>query len=266
MAVVTYRCNVCNREKEFLQNKKGLEVINKCTITNNCRGTLYRVRGPVFRTRATSPRPADGLEDWIQRQLLYDHRQAIKNTEWTIEHNLGVFPQVTVMVDVPSSGDDNDRQQTTPTNIEVVDKNTVVLKFDRPESGIAQLVARETSQSVVDPIEADTEQDLSSDDIQITNEGVLTLATLTSAFGEDPELTFQIRYQTSDGENINVIHTAVTQPDLSSPWSDVSTVMIRGKIYTIRFVDVGADLVDQVPSGSTFRFYGIGSDEDPDSI
>ena len=40
MAVVVYQCDTCKRETYRQQNRRGLDVISRCVITNGFRRTL----------------------------------------------------------------------------------------------------------------------------------------------------------------------------------------------------------------------------------
>ncbi|KKL11760.1 hypothetical protein LCGC14_2542580, partial [marine sediment metagenome] len=36
MAIVVYKCDLCQRKIELAQNKEGLEVTGRCIITDGC--------------------------------------------------------------------------------------------------------------------------------------------------------------------------------------------------------------------------------------
>lgn len=62
--------------------------------------------------------------------LAYVHTQNLSSTEWVINHNLGIYPQVTVQ---DSAG------TTVEGSIEYLDSNNLVLSFGYPFSGVAYL-------------------------------------------------------------------------------------------------------------------------------
>ena len=142
MSIVVYRCDVCTREIELQKNPNGVETIQRCKITHGCRGKLYQVDVLPDYIRGSLPDNVTGLENWVQRRVLSDHTQSIERSEWTVTHNLGAFPSYSVFVDRPLVDDLEHREEITPTDVEIVDSNTLILKFDRNWSGIAQFVAR----------------------------------------------------------------------------------------------------------------------------
>lgn len=252
MAVVVYKCNTCKREKQFVHNPQGLETVGRCTITFGCRGTLFRTNFLRDFQRTNLPDPVPGLDDWFARKVLHNHTQAIAQEQWTITHNMGTFPSVSAFVDRPIQGNPDNRDEVTPTDIVVVDENTVRLVFDRRQSGIAQLVARQSDPDLFDTESVQPETQPSS--LQLTNNGELTLATLINTFNEEPVLTFDITYQPSSGSPITITHAVDLQPSIDSSWSDVDRVLIKGKIYKIRSVNIIDQIASTIPTGSAFRF------------
>ena len=98
MAIVVYKCDVCKRDIELEQNIKGLENIQRCTITHGCRGKLYQTKVLPDYVRGRLPDQVAGLDDWRQRTVLYNHEQTIESDSWLVNHNLGTFPSVSVFV------------------------------------------------------------------------------------------------------------------------------------------------------------------------
>ena len=84
MAIVVYKCDVCDREIEILQNPEGLETVGRCVITDGCRGNLYQIDTKQDFIRGKFPETVAGLTDWTQRKVLYDHTQSVATFQWRI--------------------------------------------------------------------------------------------------------------------------------------------------------------------------------------
>lgn len=268
MALVVYKCDVCKREKEFLRNIEGIEKIQRCTITHGCRGKLYQSKVLPDFVRAKSSARVAGLDDWRQRKVLHNHTQSIARSEWLIEHNLGTFPSISVFVNIPIENDPENVEELLPTDIIVVDENTMQLIFDRAWSGLAQLVARQSSPDLLKSYTRTgvTETILT----QISNAGFISIATRISTTGEcvgggspsSSDVKLNVTYNTTQNtiatEQYTVDRSNGTTTD-DAPWSDMDRVVIRGKIYIVRSFNAvtGAMTDETIGSGSTFRFTGI---------
>lgn len=64
----------------------------------------------------------------------HTHKQTEAAAVWTINHNLGRTPAVTVSINYEGK-----LQVVLPREIEVVDANQVVVRFSNPQSGEARL-------------------------------------------------------------------------------------------------------------------------------
>lgn len=91
--IVTYKCDVCNREVDVQYNRYGIDTAQRCIITDGCLGTLHKVkrRLPPARAKVLAD-PVEGLQYWYQKKLLYTHEQTIASNVWRVKHNLGVIP------------------------------------------------------------------------------------------------------------------------------------------------------------------------------
>lgn len=258
MAVVVYKCDVCKRDLDTVRNIEGLERVDRCTITHGCRGKMYQ-KGlfPDYK-RGQLPHEVIGLDDWQQRRVLYDHTQAIESDRWLIQHNLGTVPSISVFVDRPLVDDADNRDEIIPEDVQIVTSDVMILVFARPYSGIAQLVARQSDPDLVSPHIRDV-VDATQTATQFSATGEVTIATRLVEGLEPPAINIQIAYQTTGGGEQLVSYTADDQPSIQSPWSDVDTVVIRGKIYTIRsFNAIIAEMTTgAIGNGSTFRFVDI---------
>lgn len=263
MAIVVYKCNECKREKEFQRNIEGLENIQRCTITHGCRGKLYQVKVLDDYIRAAAPSRVAGLDDWRQRKVLHDHTQAIARTEWLIEHNLGVSPAISAFVNIPTADDPDNIEELLPTDIIIVDDDRVKLVFDRPWSGLAQLLARQSDPDLLRPFvrTVDTASVLQ----QISNDGVIVIATRVSTVGDAGIIDLLTTYVTTQNTTVDnqyevSVNSGLSLSDYnSSSWSDLDLVVIRGKIYTIRaYNGIISEMADEtISTGSTMSFSAI---------
>lgn len=257
MPIVVYKCDVCKREIQLQRNIDGLETISRCVITHGCRGKLYHQKVLQDYIRGTLPEDVTGLENWLQRKVLHNHTQAIERQEWIIEHNLGTFPSVSVFVDRPIEGDLDNREEITPTDVEIVDPDTLLLRFERPWSGIAQLVARASDPNLLQPFVREAEEVILPQ--QISNNGAITIATQISSIGERSTISLRIRYQLANNEFRVITYPVDDQPSTNSPWVDFDKVVVKGKVYTVRsFNGIVAEMTTGViVSGTNFRFTSI---------
>jgi hypothetical protein len=250
MSVVVYQCDTCKRQIELERNYDGLERIQRCVITHGCRGKLFQVRVLPDYVRGQLPDPVDGLDDWIQRKVLYNHTQAVERDEWIITHNMGTYPIVSVFVDRPIEGNLDNREEVTPTDIVIVNDNIITLKFERPYSGIAQCVGRQSDPDLLRPYERVVET--TADAEQFSSAGIISIATLS----HEPVVTLNVDYDTADGSVPRIQYSIDDQPSIGSPWLDFNQVIIRGKKYTVRsYQGVVPEMTTGViSSGSTFHF------------
>lgn len=258
MSIVVYKCDVCKREIELQRNLEGLERVQRCNITHGCRGKLYQVKLFSDYIRGSLPPNVIGLDNWRQRRALYNFSQPIEQSEWTITHNLGTYPSISVFVNRPVEGDLTNQEEITPQDVVVVDQNTLRLIFDRPWSGIAQLVIRQSDPSLLQPITT-TASIKTITRQQISNLGEITIATRISSVGELSNIAFQLTFVTPEGNIRTVTYQADDQPSVNSAWLDYDKVIIRGKIYTIRsFTAVTSEMTTgSITNGSSVTFTGI---------
>lgn len=253
MAIVVYKCDTCKREKEFARNVNGLDTLQNCTITHGCRGKLYHKQLLPDYIRGSIPEDVTGLDDWLQRKALYNHIQGIERLEWNITHNLGTFPSIQVFVNRPIEGDEDNQEELLPTDINIIDKNAVRLTFDRPWSGIAQLVTRQSDPNLLNPIITEPET-TGIQYTQISNGGEFSIATKIATLGASSNINLSLLYTTTQGSNPSIVYAADDQPSLLSAWRDFDIVVINGNIYTVRsFNAITAELTSGViGNGSTF--------------
>ncbi len=262
MAIVEYKCDTCKRTIELPRDIEGLERVQRCTITHGCRGKLYQTKVFPDFIRGRLPDDVSGLDNWIQRKVLHNHTQAIERDEWIIEHNMGVYPSVSVFVDRPIEGDLDNREEIQPEDIIIVDDNTILLRFDRPWSGIAQLVGRQSDPDLLQPFAREVA--VTEQPYQFSLSGEISIATRINTVGENPSISLTLEYDTSSGTTPSVLYSADDQPSINSAWVDYNRVVINGKIYTVRSFNglVTEMTTGVINSGATFRFTSIDEDGD----
>lgn len=262
MAIVVYRCDTCKREVELIRNLRGLETPNRCVITHSCRGKLIQKDLLEDFSRASIPQEVEGLDDWIPRRVLYNHDQTIENTVWIITHSLGTFPSISVFVDRPTLENPNNREEVTPDDVQILDKNTLLLRFDRPRSGIAQLVARSSDPQLFEPSSA-----LSTTGetfTQITSSLRMVIATRIKSVWSDTAVGVALDYSSSTGNVVSSLQTAANGASSLTAWNNASKVVIRGKVYQVREMNGSSTGIStgSIINGMTFRFKGFDFNRD----
>lgn len=261
MAIVEFKCDTCKRTIQLQRNIEGLEKIQRCTITHGCRGKIYQVN--VYRDyiRGELPDDVEGLDNWVQRKVLHTHFQAIERDEWVVQHNMGTNPIVSVYVDRPIEGDLENREKITPEDIVIVDKNSIIIRFDRPWSGLAQLVGRQSDPALLQPTERATTQAI--EPYQMSLSGEITIATRISSIGDEPSISLLVEYDTSQ-TRLQYTYAADDQPSINSAWVDYDRIVVRGKLYTVRsFNALVPEMVSgAIGNGAQMRFVGVDSNND----
>ncbi|KKM24953.1 hypothetical protein LCGC14_1599940, partial [marine sediment metagenome] len=241
MAVIRYKCTVCDRIIEIIEQPTGLERISRCVITDKCRGTLYKLERLEDFAVGKFPPDVRGLTNHIQRNVLFNHTQAIADASWLVEHNLGVNPSVQVTVDREETVDSvvvESRIEIEPELITLIDKNSLTITFDRPETGLAQIIARSTSfQQTVEAVTADITY------VPVSQTNILTIGADLSSnqFPEVEPGTYSVRIYYLDQETLDetafesaVFNDYVARSPIStSAWNDTSEIFVSGQVYTI---------------------------------
>lgn len=232
-----YKCSVCNRKIRVPTNKKGLDIINYCTITNGCKGKLNRVTliKDINNTPALAP-AINGVTDWFQRQILYTHTQTIASAIWDIQHNLNGNPTVYTFLNKANDGTTELVPIIDPQAI-ITNSNNIRLMFDRAETGLAQLVTL-SSANTTNPLLIPPTITQPSNIVISTNTGLITIGTLDSTSAISMELTFVI----AGHSNISITYNTIDNiPSITSPWNDVNICYLNGKSYTVRSLEVISD-------------------------
>lgn len=229
-----YQCDTCNRKTRVVENKYGLDVIQRCIITAGCLGKLYKVqtKKEVYDTPPVTPE-VPGLEDWFQRKVLYTYTQSIESNSWTIQHNLGSKPIVHVLVNRQDPLDPSNTilVEVIPKKVTLINLNVVQVEFDTNESGVAQCVAAASANTTNPPTQFAS---VNVENYQLTNNGILTVATLDSSPLVDIDLVYTITESSQTIQYTGIDNT----PSIGSPWVNANTVFVNGRTYTVRSFDI----------------------------
>lgn len=255
MSVILYRCNVCNRDKEVVQNIYGLDIISRCTITRGCRGNMTQVKVLDGYTRSRATKPKADLDDWSSRKILYNHNQHISKSEWYVVHDLGTIPVVSVM----AVSNDGIKRQVQPIEIITIDSNATILRFDESISGLAQLRNTQSAYST-QTIPTNTPNNSL---IQITKDGELTIGTIQKSITADQYILITIEFTNSSGQTMSFDYIVDDHPSISSAWGDIKVVTLKGKMYTVRTFNIMNQFIisGEVSIGSTLRLTKINNNQ-----
>lgn len=252
MAVVRFKCDTCDRVIDIIRNKQGLETFGRCNITNGCKGKLkFQQVLPNFIVGQLPP-DIEGLDNWVQRKLLYTHTQTVKRKEWTIKHFLATEPSIQTHI-----YDGDVLVEIEPFEIITIDKNTSKVIFSQAYSGIAQCISRSTN--IVQPI-SKTET--------IAQEETYTQASVDNVliFASTDDLSVanvRINWHDSKSNSLGFVDQIVEPNSTILPWGDYSTVLYKGKPYTIYTVDITPP--NNADNGSSFYFTTDGGVFNPEN-
>jgi hypothetical protein len=269
VAVVAYQCSVCKRTINLIQNKNGLDHIGNCNITLGCRGQLIQQEVYLDYVRGSLPPDVVGLQNWVQRQVLYNFTQTVSRQTWVITHNLGVLPSVQVYVNVPTTANANNMEEILPTEIVYNTDDQLTLTLPASYTGIAQLIARASNPDILNP-RPQPAPITTVPTIQLTNAGELTIASRVSTVDiplglinpttglpvANAGLPLTLTFTPSTGTPISVGYVASNITSELSPWSDTSRVLFMGKVYTVRTFNVQTS-ASTISNGSAVSLTGI---------
>lgn len=235
MGVVVYTCGTCGRKKMFVRNEKGVEHIGRCNITLACRGKLTQTEVFESYQRGDISKPVEGIDDWYARNILHNHNQSIDAKEWLVDHRFGTDPAVVVYVD--DSYGSSEKIEIIPDEIEILSPDTLKIKFNKPYSGIAQLIARQSHPNLFNPIPDKPEKE--NLESVITVEGIFTIATKMSSVkvpsdGSVSLIRLRMIFTSENDDPYTVEYEIDDTPIFPSPWNDYNRVSIKGQIYTVR--------------------------------
>ncbi len=143
MATVSYKCNVCKRDIELVENERGMTTFSRCIITDGCRGKLivqHRNPDNMVRKFATE---VPGLKDFILKNNIFNFVQTTPQYNWIITHNLNSNPVIKIYIN--DSNGTSKRLSPNTYSISFINSDRLIVTFSQNFSGIAQLISR-TSQ------------------------------------------------------------------------------------------------------------------------
>lgn len=241
MAVIVFRCSGCNRLLQLRENQRGVTTVGLCSITEGCRGELIQTDRLEDVDTPLLAENIPGVANRRERNVLYNHTQAIESSVWIVNHNLGTNPVVQVAVNRPDAAGPIEIE---PDLIEIIDKNTTRITFGRNESGIAQCISRSSSSS------ATTTEVAEPSTFQLTSNGFMTIA-FPDPGGPIPQA--DVRYIDSNGNETSVLYTPIIPPDNASPWADAVTVVLNGVEFLVATLDM-TNTSASVGEGEVFYF------------
>lgn len=260
MSVIQYQCDTCNRIIDIPQNKNGLEVMQNCIITDGCHGKLSQINIKLDHIRGNFPSKIDNLDDYIQRKILYNHKQSIKLIEWNIIHNLGIAPFIQVFIERPKVIDnieninlENEESfvelvEIEPEYIKIISINEILVGFSRPEKGIAQLIAKSSNKQQIISTLVDTNITYT----QLSNTSDVTIATLN----DSNDITLDIMFYLPDGSTSSISYNVDNNPSINSPWVNYNQIY-NGKTYTVRSFNLFDEDFSSIDTGSSFSIETI---------
>lgn len=236
MNIVVYKCDTCLRTFEKKQNKKGLDVIDRCTITDGCKGHLRFQQIKVGHSLPTPTVTDPTLSDWSQRKILHNHDQTIPDNVWIINHYLKSEPIVQAYV----YNDDQELVKINQDNLNVEynDENTLKLTFDVKCTGIVQCIARKSVKNTVTVKKVVKTVTTETTSIQLSVGKMIVLATTDTTA---PEISLVLKSPSSAPsvyyDNVNLIGVDIistTENDIPLvPWNKVKKILLNGKRYNV---------------------------------
>lgn len=261
MAVVTYQCTTCHRQTDIIQNQQGLEWVGHCNITLGCRGTLYQVEVKPDYIRGVPTPDVVGLKNWVQRKVLFNFTQGVANTQWVIQHDLGTAPSVVVYINQPTVSNPNNQVEVLPQEIVYNTDDQLTLIFSTAYSGIAQCIARSSNPDILSPRPTPPVV-TTPPTVQLSNQGIVTIATRVLTIGDPTNVSISLAYTLGSSTSpTDITYIASNVPSDLSPWSDTSSVVVRGKTYTVRTFNVqtAQTTSGQVSDNSSVQLLSINS-------
>lgn len=259
MSVVAYRCTVCSRVAELIENPLGLDRIDRCTITHHCSGRLVQQSKKPEYSVGKPAAPILGLNDWLQRVVFYEHKQLLAKSVWTVYHNLGSNPSIQAFIKTGA------RQlvEADPDTytIKFINKNIITVDFGTTNTGSIHCVARDSSAKDNNTVVAD----------QLTRQVTTSYSRPSAALGQ-VSLTFKhsLTYGiNSDNVRIAVIYGSSNESTLTrfynagadgAAWSTVSKVSFAQQTYTTFSYDLALpyfSTAGSVDDGSQVFFAGF---------
>lgn len=263
MSTISYKCDTCKREIELIENIQGMTVFSKCVITEGCKGKLYATDRNPDSIRERLPSDLSPLEDYTPRRTFFEFNQNILSDTWKIQHNMSVFPAVTVYVDIDGvimelAADDY--------TINLISNNNLEITFPAPTKGVVHLVARSSV-----PLKPSTQ--LEPDDLfQVSHDGIMTVAvpkyiihssTSLPVDLQNVSIEIEICLEIPDREPIVCIEQFPPELDSDSPWVGWDEILVRKrrnfyprtkKILDLNVFEDSTFTLDDIEDGTILTF------------
>lgn len=237
MAQRKVQCDVCRLVGTVLENPQGVTSLGRCTFTRLCAGSLHYVANT---TKVT------GKSQF--RRSLYKHVQAVRDTEWVINHGLGGRPLVTTFV-----GDESQLLPVpaTPQTIQYLDGSVCVLKFAIPTAGRADLLLLNTT-----PVTQLATPTTSASLVQTS--GASNVVTVASV-GSGPT-SLAMEFYAGTGV-VNLDFVSLSHDERTSPWYSIPEIVVdyTTRMYVRSFIPLttplGSDVLvsGDIPNGTSGR-------------
>jgi hypothetical protein len=258
MTTKILECTQCRRTIELVENPYGFETMGRCTITQDCRGFLFKVARLSGGVTNKIPDPVTELNDYLQRPMLYTHTQKINADRWIIPHNLGTAYTLRVYeeyIDGNQLTQYREIDDTTYTTSEI-DRYTTKIELNQPIKGLAQFISRGTQ-----PIVPTSSSLVLS---TIIPEETVVIGTYDNT-AQGTEIIVAVNKTNYSNKSIGInIHlsTGTTIISNSGPqyhpvWSQVEEISIGHTKYDVYGALLSDDVLQSVKIGGTFYINDI---------
>jgi hypothetical protein len=280
MATIQYKCNVCKKEAEIIENQQGLTIVGRCILTEGCSGKMKPEKRNAYNVREQFNFYDTDVNDFNNRNKFYKHDQINYNKKWVVSHKLNNHPFIVVYIE------DNNSQlielDSSEYLINYIDSENIQIVFNDPKIGVAHCIARTSYKDSIKTQSSD------SDLFQVTTNGTFTFAIpkLLTKFNGTPTVTptpslpldlqnitdieIEIGVTKPNEEEI-ICFEKVPAPQINSPWIGTNEVIIRNRrnyyvkmknILDFNIFDNAILTFKDIPDGTKIRFiridYGTG--------
>lgn len=223
-----YTCNTCQKSKQFTEEQLISLQPSRCTITDNCKGTMYLDHINSSSLINNSP--------YGSRKRFFEHTQTVGAYKWNIDHNLQSYPDVQVFRQVVIN-EKLDYLLMDPNDYVVTHaENKTTIEFAEKINGIAHLIAKASADHIINTTSTTVEY------IQATANTILTIATPYKLV-DDIQTTILISAinnttgKETDIDMVLTAHKLNTNISLfDTPWKDSQVISINNKFYRVRSI------------------------------
>jgi Predicted solute binding protein len=276
MATNTYKCTICKRTLEKLENTETLDVYAKCIITKGCRGRLTRIGRNLDNIREAFPAFDATVDDYSPRNVFHEHQQKISSDSWRITHKLNTIPSVVVFID--GSPAPLLKSEYTVT---IVGPNVLTVSFEKQHIGIVQVFSRSSVPDYIETVKDDVKM------FQVTSGGSFVFA-LPSIITQDangnamevglnsmpdvPRLEVSIETPGSearpgeDNQNITYCYENLLGAFDDTPWLGINSILFaKRRQYVLKTKNIldfstfgNPDIkFKDIPEGTKLRFLSV---------